>query len=108
MNKDVPCRGPSVHSKRPIPGKGVARGAGDGIPSYNGSASVSECEGTAGHSASHCFSDHLSTVARQRRLGQGQEGAGLSKGYSAHAPHPVGRFVNTLTVVGGCSVRCTG
>ena len=29
------------------------------------------------------------------------------KGYSAHAPHPVGGLANALTVVGGCSVRCT-
>ena len=34
-NEDVPCRGPSVHSERPIPGKGVAGRTGNGIPSYN-------------------------------------------------------------------------
>jgi hypothetical protein len=85
-DKDIPCRGPSVRSERSIPGKGVAKRAGDGIPLYNGAASVLECKGAAGHSASHCFSDHASKVAGQRRLWQGQEGTDLSEGYSAHAP----------------------
>ena len=53
----------------------VAERAGNGIPLYNSAASVSEREGAAGHLAHHCFSDHASEVAGQKRLGQGQEGA---------------------------------
>jgi hypothetical protein len=70
-------------------------------------ASVPECKGAVGHLAHHCFSDHASKVPGQGRLGQGQEGAELSEGYSAHASHPVGRLSDALTVVGGRSVRCT-
>ena len=37
--------------------------------------------------------------------GQGQEGAELSEGYSAHASHPVSRLTDTLKMVGGrCSI----
>ncbi len=87
-DENIPCCGPSVHSERSIPGEGVAGRAGDGIPSYDGTASVLECEGGVGHSVHHCFSDHMGKVTRRRRLGQGQEGAELSEGYSAHAPRP--------------------
>jgi hypothetical protein len=62
-DKNVPCRGPSLHSEGPIPGEGAAGRAGDGIPSYDGVASVPEHEGAVGHSACHCFSDHTSKVA---------------------------------------------
>jgi len=51
----VPCRRPSVHSERPIPGKGVAGRAGDGIPSYDGTAPVSEREGAVGHPDATAF-----------------------------------------------------
>ena len=54
-DKNVPCCGPSVHGERPIPGEGVAGRAGNGIPSYNGADSVSECNGAAGHSTHHCL-----------------------------------------------------
>jgi hypothetical protein len=92
-------RGPSL-------AKVLQGGASNGVPFRDGSTPVSECKGTGGHSAHHCFSNHASEVAIQRQLGQGQKGDKLPERYSAHAPHPVGRLADTLTVVGGCSVRC--
>ncbi len=74
-DNNIPCCGPPVHGEGPVSGEEVTGITGNGIPSCDRPAPVSEHEGASRHSASHCLSHHASEVPRQRRLGQGQEGA---------------------------------
>jgi hypothetical protein len=105
MAYDIPCREPPVHGERPVFGKDVTGGTGNGIPLRDHPAPVSERESGSRHSASHCLSHHPSEVPRQRQLGQGQVGAELPEGYYTHAPQSVRRFTDTLRVVGRCGIH---
>jgi hypothetical protein len=76
----------------------LARMSGNGVPSCDSSTLVSEPKGATGHSAHHCLSNNKSEVARQGQLGQGQEGAEIPEGYSAHMPLILSADLLTLSL----------